>query len=79
MGDNTKTKGRTNWKINLKEACEKQGIENPFQLWKKIGGSKATTAKMWLGETTMIKTETMNRLQSIVGITPFEYLTNQPD
>lgn len=70
---------RANWVINVKEACEKRGIENPYQLWQKIGGSKDTTAQLWAGKMTMIKTETMNRLQADLGITPFEYLRNEPD
>ena len=64
----------TNWKINVSEACKKRNIENAYQLWQKIGGSKETTAKLFEGESTMIKTETMNRLQDTLGITPFEYL-----
>jgi DNA-binding Xre family transcriptional regulator len=71
------SRGSANWTISVKEACEKRGIENPYQLWQKIGGSKATTAQLWDGQSTMIKTETMNRLHSLLGITPFEYIRNE--
>lgn len=68
--------GTVDWTINVTEACQKRGIENAYQLWQKIGGSKGTTAQLFDGTSTMIKLETMNRLQSDLGITPFEYLSN---
>lgn len=65
------------WVINIQEAAEKRGIENPYQLWQKLGGSKQTAAQLWKGETTMIKTETMNHIQNVLGINPFEYIFNE--
>jgi DNA-binding Xre family transcriptional regulator len=65
-----------NWVINVTAACESRGIKNPYQLWQRIGGSKATTAQLFQGKSQMIRTETMNRLQKELGITPFEYLIN---
>jgi hypothetical protein len=68
-----------NWVIDITDACVKRGIENPYQLWQRIGGSKATTAKLFEGTSVMIQTETMNRLHKVLGITPFEYLINKPE
>ena len=67
------------WFIDITEACRKRGIQNPYQLWQKIGGSKMTTAKLFGGQMTMITTETMNKLQDLLGITPFEYIKNCKD
>jgi DNA-binding Xre family transcriptional regulator len=73
------TKAVPNWVIDVTEACQKRGIENPYQLWQKIGGSKATTAQLFSGASEMIRTETMNRLHDILGISPFEYILNRKD
>lgn len=62
------------WVIDVTEACKNRGIENPYQLWQKIGGSKQTTAQLFAGTSKMIQTETMNRLYNILGIAPVEYI-----
>lgn len=66
--------GGVDWVVNIKDALTKRGIENAYQLWLKIGGSKATASQLWEGNSKMIRLETMNRLQDVLGITPFEYL-----
>jgi hypothetical protein len=66
-----------NWVIDITAACRQRGIENAYQLWQKIGGSKATTAQLFSGRSEMIRIETMNRLHSILGISPFEYIINK--
>jgi len=68
---------KANWVINVTEACSRRGIHNPYQLWQKIGGSKQTTAGLFKGEMTMIRTETMNKLHNVLGISPHEYIVNK--
>ena len=68
-----------NWVIDIKEAARKRGIDNAYQLWQKVGGSKATTAALFDGSSTMIKLETMNKLHRVLGITPFEYIRNEAE
>jgi DNA-binding Xre family transcriptional regulator len=67
-------RGKANWTINITEAAQKRGIENPYQLWQKIGGSKSTAVELFAGTKEMIRTETMDRLHNDLGITPFEYI-----
>jgi hypothetical protein len=74
-----RARSNANYVIDITEACLKRGIENPYQLWQKIGGSKATTAQLFGGTSSMIRTETMNRLHQLIGITPFEYIINKYD
>lgn len=70
-------RGNADWVIDVTEACQKRGIENPYQLWQKIGGSKSTSIQLFSGESQMIRTETMNRLHIDLGITPFEYIKDR--
>ena len=67
---------RISWIIDITEAAKKRGIDNPYQLWQKIGGSKETTARLFSGGGQMIRTDTMNKIQEILGIHPFEYIFN---
>lgn len=72
-------RSNANWTIDITEAAQKRGIENAYQLWQKIGGSKSTSIELFNGVKQMIRTETMNRLHSELGITPFEYIRNVRD
>jgi DNA-binding Xre family transcriptional regulator len=65
--------------INVTEACRRRGIENAYQLWQKIGGSKSTAAQLFGGNSEMIRTETMTRLHRELGIMPSEYIYNEPE
>lgn len=78
MSINTRV-GKANWTIRVKDAAEKRGIANPYQLWLKIGGSKATTSQIWDGSPTMVRMETLNRIQELLGISPHEILVNADD
>lgn len=71
-------RGKVEYRIDIQDALQRRGIENPYQLWQKIGGSKATTALLWKGTATQIQLETMNKLHNIVGISPVEYISNAP-
>jgi DNA-binding Xre family transcriptional regulator len=62
------------WKINLKAALEKRRIENGNELWLKIGGSKETAYNLFNGTVKMIRLETFDRLEDVLGITPYEIL-----
>lgn len=73
----SKASADNNWVIELRQACINQGIDNAFQLWQKIGGSKATTAQLWKGQTKMIKVDTINRLHNLARISPDKYLNNK--
>jgi hypothetical protein len=70
---------RARWVIDVTEACHKRNIENPYQLWQKIGGSKGTAAQLFAGTSQMIRTDTMDTLHRVLGITPFEYIVNRPE
>jgi len=62
----------TKWRLNLKEALRKRGIDHAFALWQKIGGSKQTASDLFNGKVTMVRLETFDRLDETLGITPFE-------
>lgn len=51
-------------KINshIRQVAESRGIENAFQLWKKIGGSKEKSAQLWGGEFKMLGMNTLAKL-----------------
>lgn len=66
-----------NYGIDIKDALQRRGIDNAYQLWQKINGSKATAALLWEGTAKQIQMETMNKLHSILGISPAEYLVNK--
>lgn len=72
-----KTQATANWVINITEAAARRGIDNPYQLWQKIGGSKQTTAMLFSGKSNMIRLDTMNKIEDILGIRPFEYIRNE--
>ena len=72
-----KPKKQVVWKIDIKTPCEKRGINNAFQLWLKIGGSKATTAQLFNGSSKMIRLETINKLYSELGILPTEIFVKE--
>ncbi len=79
MKEKTKTNGKPNkkdtkWKINLKDALERRGIEKPFALWLKIGGPKETATHLLNGNVSMIRLETFDRLEEALGISPYEIL-----
>lgn len=51
-------------KVNshIRHVAESRGIENAFQLWKKIGGSKEKSAQLWSGEFKMLGMNTLAKL-----------------
>lgn len=63
------------WKLDVKRACERRGIKNPYQLWQRIGGSKQTTAQLFAGDTKMIRLDTINKLYETLQILPVELFT----
>lgn len=68
-------KDKKQWKINIRIPCKKRGIENAYQLWKVIGGSKQTTACLFRGETQMIRLDTIQTLHDKLNILPVEIFT----
>lgn len=42
--------------------AEIRGLENAFQLWKLIGGSKEKSAQLWSGEFKMLGMSTLAKL-----------------
>ena len=68
------SKKNTKWKINLRNALEKRGVENGNALWLKIGGSKETAYDLFNGRVKMIRLETLDRLEEAFGISPYEIL-----
>ncbi|MBS1797374.1 MAG: helix-turn-helix transcriptional regulator [Acidobacteria bacterium] len=66
----------TKWKIDARKALEKRGINKPFALWQKIGGSKETATQLFNGTVVMIRLETFDRLWNELGISPFEIIVN---
>ncbi len=74
---NEGTKAGADYGIDIQDALIRRGIENPYQLWQKISGSKETTAILWAGTAKQIHMETMNKLYNILGIAPAEYLVNK--
>lgn len=71
------TRDGADYGIDIQDALLRRGIKNPFQLWQKIGGSKATTALLWEGTARAIQMQTMNKLYNLLGISPAEYLINR--
>lgn len=63
--------------VDVRDACIRRGVDNAYQLWLKIGGSKATAALLWDGTAKQIQMETMNKLRDLLGITPPEYLVDK--
>ena len=46
----------------IRQVAEGCGIENAFQLWKRIGGSKEKSAQLWSGEFKMLGMNTLAKL-----------------
>lgn len=49
-------------KPQVRQVAESRGIENAFQLWQKIGGSKEKSAQLWGGDFKMIGMVTLAKL-----------------
>jgi DNA-binding Xre family transcriptional regulator len=47
---------------HIRQVAESRGIENAFQLWKRIGGSKEKSAQLWGGEFKMLGMGTLAKL-----------------
>lgn len=73
------SRSNAHWTIDITEAAQKRGIDNAYQLWQKIGGSKSTSVELFNGVKGMIRTETMNRLHKELGMLPWEYIKNVGD
>lgn len=66
------------WVIDIKEAAQKRGVENPYQLWQRCDlPSKATADALWSGKSKMLSTKTMDRIYAVLGIVPFEYIVKK--
>lgn len=63
----------------IREVAERRGVQNAFQLWQRIGGSKEKSAHLWSGEFRMVGLHTLASLCDALGCTVGDLLVFVPD
>jgi DNA-binding Xre family transcriptional regulator len=65
--------------LRVKEAAQKRGIQNAYQLQKELGLSPSKAAKLWKGEMDKIGLETINVLCNKLKCKPNQIFEFTPD
>ncbi|HWT01770.1 MAG TPA: helix-turn-helix transcriptional regulator [Pyrinomonadaceae bacterium] len=63
---------------HIQDMAKKKGIENAFQLWQKIGGSKESAAQLWRGDFKKIGISTLKKLCEVLGCGVGDLLVFEP-
>lgn len=77
---NKNTKSREGYEVlsHIQEMAKNRGIENAYQLWQKVGGSKESAAQLWRGDFKKVGISTLKKLCDVLDCGVGDLLVYEP-
>ena len=74
------TESREDYEVvsRIQEMAKNRGIENAYQLWQKVGGSKESAAQLWRGDFKKVGISTLKKLCDVLYCGVGDLLVYEP-